>query len=224
MAVAGEQAVRRNEEDMIQNMDNISEEQMLLRAQAQDSDAVEFLMQKYKSVVRKKARTLFMIGGDQDDLMQEGMIGLFKAIRDYKSERDASFATFAELCISRQLYSAIKSSNRLKNLPLNTYVSIYSSAYSLDNGEGEGDFMLDQLFDTLERSPEEILINRETVENMKKRLYQCLSKMEKEVFGLYMEGLTYQEIAQRMKKEPKSIDNAMQRIKGKVNGKMENEI
>lgn len=201
----------------MKNLEEASERELLLRAQEQDSDAIEFLMQKYKSVVRKKARTLYMIGGDRDDLTQEGMIGLFKAIRDYKAGKAASFATFAELCITRQMYSAIKSSNRLKNLPLNTYISIYSSAYTLESGEEDGDFMIDQLLDSPEMSPEEILINKETMENMKERLYQCLSKMEREVFELYMQGLTYQEIARQMHKGLKSIDNAMQRIKGKVN-------
>lgn len=202
---------------MTDYLKNIPEEELLRRAQAQDSDAIEFLMQKYKGVVRKKARSLFMIGGDRDDLTQEGMIGLFKAIRDYQQGKDASFATFAELCISRQLYSAIKSSNRLKNLPLNSYISIYSSAYSLESGEEEGDFIIDQFLDSMELSPEEILINRETAENAKEHLNQHLSKMERKVFELYMEGMTYQEIAQQLHKEPKAIDNAMQRIKSKVN-------
>lgn len=202
---------------MTEYLKNLPEEELLQRAQAQDSDAIEFLMQKYKGVVRKKARSLYMIGGDRDDLTQEGMIGLFKAIRDYKQEKDASFSTFAELCISRQLYSAIKSSNRLKNLPLNSYISIYSSAYTLESGEEEGNFIIDQFLDPMELSPEEILINRETAESAKERLYQLLSKMERDVFEMYMEGLTYQEIAQKLNKEPKAIDNAMQRIKSKVN-------
>lgn len=201
---------------MTARLEALSEKELLQRAQSQDSDAIDFLMQKYKSVVRRKARSLFMIGGDRDDLTQEGMIGLFKAIRDYQPEKETSFATFAELCISRQLYSAIKSSNRLKNLPLNTYISIYAPAYTLENGEEDGSFMLDQSLDSLEMSPEEILINRETAQNAKEHLLQQLSKMERRVFELYMEGLTYQEIAQQMDKEPKSIDNALQRIKNKV--------
>lgn len=198
-------------------LEDLSEEAIIQKAQAQDNDAIDFLMKKYKSVVRKKTRTLFMIGGDRDDLIQEGMIGLFKAIRSFEADKEASFATFAELCISRQLYSAIKSSNRLKNLPLNTYISIYSLAYSSEDGESEGDFMLDKSLSSLEMSPEEILINRESAQNVKEHLADCLSKMEKEVFELYLSGLTYQEIAQKMQKEPKAIDNALQRIKAKVN-------
>ncbi|MBO5484529.1 MAG: RNA polymerase sporulation sigma factor SigH [Lachnospiraceae bacterium] len=198
-------------------LEDLSEEAIIQRAQAQDNDAIDFLMKKYKSVVRKKTRTLFMIGGDRDDLIQEGMIGLFKAIRSFEPDKEASFATFAELCISRQLYSAIKSSNRLKNLPLNTYISIYSLAYSSEDGDSDGDFMLDKSLSSLEMSPEEILINRESAQNVKENLAECLSKMEKEVFELYLSGLTYQEIAQKMQKEPKAIDNALQRIKAKVN-------
>ena len=160
---------------------------------------------------------MFIIGGDQDDLMQEGMIGLFKAIQDYDKSKEAVFSTFAELCISRQLYSAVKSSNRKKNIPLNTYVSIYSPAYSEQGEETEGSFMVDHSLEAAELSPEEILIDRENVRSLRRKIEECLSAMEKQVFDLYMEGMTYQEIARHLDKEPKSIDNALQRIKSKVN-------
>lgn len=198
-------------------LETISEEEVIRRAQARDNDAVDFLMQKYKSVVRRKTRTLFMIGSDRDDLIQEGMIGLFKAIRDYEIGKEASFATFAELCISRQLYSAIKSSNRQKNLPLNTYISIDTLGNITDEQEKEGVVISEQSLAHSGMSPEEILINRESAENAKERLIQCLSKMEREVLEHYLSGLTYQEIALKMQKEPKAIDNALQRIKSKVN-------
>lgn len=202
---------------MTEVLEHLSEEEIIKRAQARDNDAVDFLMQKYKSVVRRKTRTLFMIGSDRDDLIQEGMIGLFKAIRDFEVGKEASFATFAELCISRQLYSAIKSSNRQKNIPLNTYISIDSLTNISDGGEGEGEFISQQSFSHLGMNPEEILINRENAENAKEKLVQCLSKMEREVLELYLSGLTYQEIALKLEKEPKAIDNALQRIKSKVN-------
>lgn len=208
---------------MAVRLGELSEKELIQRAQEQDHEAIDALMHQYKSVVRKRARSLFMIGGDQDDLMQEGMIGLFKAIQAYDSSKDASFATFAELCISRQLYSAIKSSNRQKNIPLNTYVSIYSPAYTQESGEQEGTFIVDQSLEALEMSPEEILIDRENVRSLQKRIYQCLSELEKEVFTLYMEGMTYQEIAKQLQKEPKSIDNALQRIKSKVNKVLDGE-
>lgn len=202
---------------MAENMEALPEEVLIQRAQAQDYDAMDALMQRYKGIVRKRARSLFIIGGDQDDLMQEGMIGLFKAIQDYDKSKEAVFSTFAELCISRQLYSAVKSSNRKKNIPLNTYVSIYSPAYSEQGEETEGSFMVDHSLEAAELSPEEILIDRENVRSLRSKIEECLSAMEKQVFDLYMEGMTYQEIARHLDKEPKSIDNALQRIKSKVN-------
>ncbi len=202
---------------MAENMEALPEEVLIQRAQAQDYDAMDALMQRYKGIVRKRARSLFIIGGDQDDLMQEGMIGLFKAIQDYDKSKEAVFSTFAELCISRQLYSAVKSSNRKKNIPLNTYVSIYSPAYSEQGEETEGSFMVDHSLEAAELSPEEILIDRENVRSLRRKIEECLSAMEKQVFDLYMEGMTYQEIARHLDKEPKSIDNALQRIKSKVN-------
>lgn len=202
---------------MAENMEALPEEVLIQRAQAQDYDAMDALMQRYKGIVRKRARSLFIIGGDQDDLMQEGMIGLFKAIQDYDKSKEAVFSTFAELCISRQLYSAVKSSNRKKNIPLNTYVSIYSPVYSEQGEETEGSFMVDHSLEAAELSPEEILIDRENVCSLRCKIDECLSAMEKQVFDLYMEGMTYQEIARHLDKEPKSIDNALQRIKSKVN-------
>ena len=202
---------------MAENMEALPEEVLIQRAQAQDYDAMDALMQRYKGIVRKRARSLFIIGGDQDDLMQEGMIGLFKAIQDYDKSKEAVFSTFAELCISRQLYSAVKSSNRKKNIPLNTYVSIYSPVYSEQGEETEGSFMVDHSLEAAELSPEEILIDRENVCSLRCKIEECLSAMEKQVFDLYMEGMTYQEIARHLDKEPKSIDNALQRIKSKVN-------
>lgn len=202
---------------MAENMEALPEEVLIQRAQAQDYDAMDALMQRYKGIVRKRARSLFIIGGDQDDLMQEGMIGLFKAIQDYDKSKEAVFSTFAQLCISRQLYSAVKSSNRKKNIPLNTYVSIYSPVYSEQGEETEGSFMVDHSLEAAELSPEEILIDRENVCSLRCKIEECLSAMEKQVFDLYMEGMTYQEIARHLDKEPKSIDNALQRIKSKVN-------
>ena len=202
---------------MAENMEALPEEVLIQRAQAQDYDAMDALMQRYKGIVRKRARSLFIIGGDQDDLMQEGMIGLFKAIQDYDKSKEAVFSTFAELCISRQLYSAVKSSNRKKNIPLNTYVSIYSPVYSEQGEETEGSFMVDHSLEAAELSPEESLIDRENVCSLRCKIEECLSAMEKQVFDLYMEGMTYQEIARHLDKEPKSIDNALQRIKSKVN-------
>lgn len=185
-------------------------------AQKGDSEAMGFLMEKYKGLVRAISRPMFLIDGDQDDLIQEGMIGLFKAIQTYHKDKGTVFETFAHLCISSQLYSAIKASNRKKNIPLNSYISIDS----MDNGEtereGESGFLLDKTFADWQKNPEEIVIGQEAAKAMESRLFSRLSNMEKEVLGLFLKGLTYKEIAENLDKSPKTIDNALQRIKTKL--------
>ncbi len=213
--MAEDYAVWNEEADVKNPLEDLQEQEVIRMAQEQDSAAMDFLMHKYKGIVRRRARPLFIMGGDRDDLMQEGMIGLFKAIRDYNADQEAAFETFAELCISRQMYSAIKSSNRNKNIPLNNYISLYMPAYSSENEE-DGGFMVDQTPYMAQSSPEEILIHRESMESTKEELLSRLSKMEKQVFALYLRGMTYREIAQKMGKSSKSIDNALQRIKNKV--------
>ena len=170
-----------------------------------DQDAADFLMERYKLTVRSLARTRFLIGGDTDDLIQEGMIGLYKAIRDYNPDREASFRTFAVLCISRQLSTAIESSNRHKNQPLNSFVS-------LSDDEKE-----EVLIPAMEGvSPENILIGEEEAAEMMNKIRRALSPMERRVLKLYLSGLDYTEIAAELGREPKSIDNALQRIRTKV--------
>ncbi len=195
----------------------LPEDDIISMAQSGNDEAMTFLMEKYKSLVRQKTRTFFLTGGDKDDLIQEGMIGLYKAICDYIPEREASFKTFAELCISRHVYSAIKISNRMKNQPLNTYISIYAPAFSVNNEPDESDFMIDQELEIAEGNPEDIIINRESAVFVHKQLFKGLSKMETQVLSRYLDGMTYQEIAADMDKTPKSIDNALQRIKNKLN-------
>ncbi|MEZ3425117.1 MAG: RNA polymerase sporulation sigma factor SigH [Lachnospiraceae bacterium] len=195
----------------------LPEDDIINMAQSGNDEAMTFLMEKYKSLVRQKTRTFFLTGGDKDDLIQEGMIGLYKAICDYIPEREASFKTFAELCISRHVYSAIKISNRMKNQPLNTYISIYAPAFSVNNEPDESGFMIDQELEIAEGNPEDIIINRESAVFVHKQLFKGLSKMETQVLSRYLDGMTYQEIAADMDKTPKSIDNALQRIKNKLN-------
>ena len=195
----------------------LPEDDIINMAQSGNDEAMTFLMEKYKSLVRQKTRTFFLTGGDKDDLIQEGMIGLYKAICDYIPEREASFKTFAELCISRHVYSAIKISNRMKNQPLNTYISIYAPAFSVNNEPDESDSMIDQELEIAEGNPEDIIINRESAVFVHKQLFKGLSKMETQVLSRYLDGMTYQEIAADMDKTPKSIDNALQRIKNKLN-------
>ena len=195
--------------------EKMSENDIINLAQKRENAAMEYLLEKYKPLVRQKTRKLFLIDGDKDDLIQEGMIGLFKAVRDYQVGKDAAFRTFADLCISRQLYSAIKKSNRLKNQPLNSYVSIYSDEFS-DADELAGDRTVISSGSDNIANPEAIMIDRENAIDMQNKMFDKLSKMEREVLKRYLEGMTYQEIAADMEKSPKSIDNAVQRIKGKI--------
>lgn len=195
--------------------EKMSESDIINLAQKREDTAMEYLLEKYKPLVRQKTRKLFLIDGDKDDLIQEGMIGLFKAVRDYQVGKDTSFRTFAELCISRQLYSAIKKSNRLKNQPLNSYISIYSDEFN-DTGELAGDRTVISSGTDNIANPEAIVIGRENAVDMQNKMFDKLSKMEREVLKRYLEGMTYQEIASDMEKTPKSIDNALQRIKGKI--------
>ena len=163
-------------------------------------------MEKYKGLVKKKARAMFLMGGDTDDLIQEGMIGLFKAVRDYQPDREASFQSFANLCIDRQIYTAIRSSNRQKHQPLNTYVSLSSS----DTEENLRDSWVEH------DNPESILIDRENVSALEQEMEKNLSPLENQVLHLYLDGNGYVEIAEILGKTPKSIDNALRRIRKKI--------
>lgn len=189
---------------------NLSDEALIQRLRQGDAAVMDFVLDKYKPLVRKRANAMFLIGGDTDDLIQEGMIGLFKAIRDFKEEREASFYHFAELCITRQIYSAVEASNRKKHAPLNTYVSFYS-----ETGE-EGQPLSEVLISESADNPEQRMIEQENLEQFLEKLRGNLSKMECSVLDDYLSGLNYQQIAEKMGKSPKAIDNALQRIKTKI--------
>lgn len=197
--------------------ENISDEELIALIRMDDRSAMDFLLDKYKNLVRKKAKTLYLIGGDREDLIQEGMIGLYKAIRDYQKEKAASFLTFADLCISRQMYSAIKTSNTKKNQPLNNYISIDLSAYSEDSDATESIAYVANIAHARNMNPEEVLIDRENTEWLENRLYERLSEFEREILNLYLKDNNYGQIAKIMNKEPKAIDNGLQRIKKKLN-------
>lgn len=188
----------------------LTDEQLIQKLRGGDEKVMDYILNKYKPFVRKKANAMYLIGGETDDLIQEGMIGLFKAIRDYKEEREASFFHFAELCVTRQLYSAVEASNRKKHAPLNFYIS-----FSATEGE-EGATLEDMLGTDSLSNPEELVISQENQRIFLDRLRQKLSSFEREVLDLYLSGMNYQQIAEQMKKSPKSIDNALQRIKGKI--------
>ena len=159
--------------------------------------------------MRKKTNAMYLIGAEMEDLLQEGMIGLFKGIRDFQQEKGVTFYHFAELCINRQIYSAVRNSNRKKNIPLNTAFSIF-----VENGE-DG-FMLDTVLMDEEMNPENMIIEQEFRQNLWKKLDERLSKMERQVLDRYLEGASYTEIAEQMQKKPKSIDNTLQRIRKKI--------
>ena len=190
-----------------------SDEELIRMLRSGKVEITDFIMEKYKNLVRKKARAMYLIGGDNDDLIQEGMIGLFKAIRDYREEREASFFHFADLCISRQIYSAVEMSRRKKHLPLNTYVSLYE-----DTSEGgeDGLTLVEALQSISDKNPEELLIDQEAAVSLEKRIDRSLSDFEKEVLDRYLAGNNYAQIAAALEKTPKSVDNALQRVKNKL--------
>lgn len=187
-----------------------ADETLIRRLRAGESAIADYLMEKYKGLVKKKARAMFLIGGDTDDLIQEGMIGLFKAIREYQPGHEASFYHFADLCIARQMYTAVEASNRKKHAPLNSYISLY------DDPDADGVTLADILPADADENPEHLLIGKENIEQKLEMLSKKLSKMEKQVFDYMLEGLNYRQIAERMGKSPKAIDNAIQRMRGKI--------
>ena len=191
-----------------------TDEELLRRMHNGDKKVIDYLMVKYKNLVRKKAKALFLIGADNDDLIQEGMIGLFKAIRDYQEEKDSSFYHFAEICISRQMYTAMEASQRKKHLPLNSYVSIYASAS--DNPEENGLSIVDTIEAGKESNPELMILGEEYTNAFEEELKEKLSKLERKVLYLHLQGMEYLKIAEFMDKSPKTIDNALQRIKAKA--------
>ena len=191
-----------------------SDEELIGRLRDGEESITEYLMDKYKNLVRSKAKSMYILGADNEDLIQEGMIGLFKALRDYDSGRDASFLTFADLCVSRQMYTAVQASKRQKHIPLNTYVSLYGSAGR--NHDGEEEELVNVIFDAAEQSPEEVVIDRENVIQLEQMIERELSSFEKQVLDLYLTGMGYQQIAKVLGRDEKSTDNALQRIKTKL--------
>ncbi len=182
---------------------NYSDEELIRRLKMGESHIEEYLLEKYKPFVKSKSRVLFLVGGDREDLIQEGMIGLFKAIRDFDPKNGAYFASFAKLCVERQLYTAIEAAGRMKNAPLNTYISLSEEDETLMDG-----------------GIEESVIEKATLRQMHAEIMKLLSPMEKEVLEHYLDGKDYTEIAQLMGKSDKSIDNALQRIKNKIRKKI----
>ena len=194
---------------------DISDEELIVRLRDGEENITDFLMDKYKNLVRSKAKSMYILGGDSEDLIQEGMIGLFKAVRDYDCGRDASFYTFADLCISRQMYTAVQASRRKKHTPLNSYVSLYSGV-AMGGDNGEETELVNVLSSLSEKSPEEAWIDKENMTLLEKTIDKELSSFEKQVLDLYVTGMGYVQIARVLGRDEKSTDNALQRLKGKL--------
>jgi len=191
---------------------NKTDEEVVELARQGDNDAQEYLIGKYKNFVRAKARSYFLIGADKEDIIQEGMIGLYKAIRDYRPDKLSSFRAFAELCITRQIITAIKTATRQKHIPLNSYISLNKPIYDEDSDRT----LLDVISGTRVTDPEELVISQEDFDDIEAKLGEILSSLEWNVLMYYLEGKSYQDIAEGLDRHVKSIDNALQRVKRKL--------
>lgn len=194
------------------NYESFSDEELLQRLRGGDPLAEETLYARYKQIVRSKARTYFLVGADREDIIQEGMIGLYKAVVDYQFDRQVSFRAFAELCITRQIITAIKSATRKKHIPLNTYISFNRSVFDGDNERP----LIDVLTSTRISDPEEVLIGRENYAAVADSIQNSLSKLERSTLEWYLLGYSYQQIAEGLQISTKSVDNAIQRVKKKL--------
>ena len=188
------------------------DEELVATAKDGDKEALEFVINKYKNFVRAKARSYFLIGADREDIVQEGMIGLYKAIRDFKNDKLSSFRAFAELCITRQIITAIKTATRQKHIPLNSYISLNKPIYDEESDRT----LLDILTSVKITDPEELVISKEELNSIELRIGEILSDLELEVLMSYLQGKSYQEIAVDLDRHVKSIDNALQRVKRKL--------
>jgi RNA polymerase sporulation-specific sigma factor len=200
---------------MSNNYEGKTDEELIDRLRDGDTEITDYIMEKYKNLVRKKAKSMYILGADNDDLIQEGMIGLFKAIRDYDAGRDASFYTFADLCISRQIYKAVQASNREKHAPLNTYISLYTNMTD-DQSDGTPVELVNMLESEVENNPEQLVIDQENVAYIEAIIDKELSSFEKQVLDLYLTGMSYSQIAKVLSRDEKSTDNALQRLKTKL--------
>ena len=198
------------------NYEQLTDEELLSLHRAGDARAEEALYARYKQIVRSRARTYFLIGADREDIIQEGMIGLYKAVMDYQFDRQSSFRSFAELCITRQIITAIKAATRKKHAPLNSYISFN---YSINEGESERP-LIDVLTSTRISDPEEVLIGRENYAAVADSIEHSLSKLERGALGLYLYGYSYQQIADLLQITTKSVDNAIQRVKKKLESRL----
>ncbi len=193
-------------------LEHLTDEEIVELAKNGNVTALEYLINKYKNFVRAKARTYFLIGADREDIIQEGMIGLYKAIRDYRYDRQASFRAFAEICVTRQMITAIKTATRQKHIPLNSYISLNKPVFDEESERTLGEVVTTEK----EGNPEEMFINQENLMDIESTMQRILSPLEQDVVNLYLEGKSYTEIAQKLGRHVKSVDNALQRVKRKL--------
>jgi len=207
--------LRESEEDEYAfpgDFEQMTDEEIIALSQSGDAVAQEYLLSKYKNFVRSKARSYFLIGADHEDIVQEGMIGLYKAIRDFRADKLSSFRAFAELCITRQIITAIKTATRQKHIPLNSYVSLNKPLYDEESDRT----LLDVIIEGSASNPEELIIGQEDLRTIHHKIGEVLSSLEQEVLNAYLDGKSYQEIADNLGRHVKSIDNALQRVKRKL--------
>ncbi len=196
----------------VKKYSEMADEQIVELVHKGESGALDYLIHKYRQFVRAKARSYFLIGADREDIVQEGMIGLFKAVRDFKDDKLTSFKAFAELCITRQIITAIKTATRQKHIPLNSYVSLDKPVYDEESDRT----LMDMISGPKLLDPEELIINQEEFDNIEVKMYELLSDLERKVLTLYLDGQSYQEISEELNRHVKSIDNALQRVKRKL--------
>lgn len=204
---------------MYANYEHTSDEELIDRLREGENSIVDFIMDKYKNMVKSKAKSMYILGADTQDLIQEGMIGLFKAVRDYDCGRDASFYTFADLCVSRQMYTAIQASRRKKHWPLNSYVSLNGETQSRE----EDSFLQDVLPGDFNNNPENLVLDKERTEFLEMQIDRELSTFEKQVLDLQLTGMSYSQIAKVLGRDEKSTDNALQRVKTKIRKILKNQ-
>lgn len=197
---------------VLQKFDDLTDEQLVELVHQGSTDALDYLITKYRLFVKAKARSYFLIGADKEDIIQEGMIGLYKSIRDFKGDKLSSFRAFAELCITRQIITAIKTATRQKHIPLNSYVSLDKPIYDEESDRT----LLDVITGSDSEDPEHLMIHREEYSHLEEKIGEILSELEQQVLALYLDGQSYNEISEELNRHVKSIDNALQRVKRKL--------
>lgn len=209
--------LKSNQTQVLQRFEQMTDEQLVEQVHEGNTEVLDYLITKYRLFVKAKARSYFLIGADKEDIIQEGMIGLYKAIRDFKGDKLSSFRAFAELCITRQIITAIKTATRQKHIPLNSYVSLDKPIYDEESDRT----LMDIITSTESEDPEHLMINREEYSHLEEKIGEILSELEQQVLTLYLDGQSYNEISEELNRHVKSIDNALQRVKRKLERHLE---